>query len=109
MFNQLFGASAEFLKTLKKPLVRSKIQRQIQSAKDWALEKILVAADEIKNELTSNLEKMNLQKITDAYVEIEDQKKIINTMQELYKSLFGEELKVEYDIETSPFKFEIAE
>ena len=91
LFDTLYEASDEALKAMKKPLVRRKLKRAIQSAFDDA-EGRKIKAEETLSTVRKDFENYDINKILAAQAEIIKVDKAQKALKDEFRAMFDEEL-----------------
>lgn len=94
-FDVMYSAPKDLIKQLKKGTVERKLKRQFESAFDNTVDEIMKLQECIKKEF-EDIESMDLKDIQEAYLWIQDYKKNIDMIKELYLWIFWEEMKTDY-------------
>lgn len=91
LFDILYEASDEALKAMKKPLVRRKLKRAIQSAFDDA-EGRKIKAEETLSTVRKDFENYDINRILGAQAEIIKVEKAQKALKDEFREMFDEEL-----------------
>lgn len=95
LFEQLYSASAELLKTAKQPLVKSKLKRQFESARDAALNAYLEASENLQKErekINKDVDSYDINKVVKYHHDFQSAKRTLEYIETEYKLMFGEDL-----------------
>lgn len=95
LFEQFWAIGKETLDTLKKPLVKNKLQRKIKGAIDDCLGQKIDANNEITNLLSKDIENLDINLLLKQKQILKHADVTIQTLVDLYKDLFDETLVVE--------------
>lgn len=96
LFDKLYGAKEDLLKTLKMPLARKQLKRKFETAFDDTVIKI----EEAENKIHSTREKCHNMDINDllrAKKDIENAKKLQTLIKDEYEVMFGRPMKITDD------------
>ena len=98
LFNKLYAAKEEFLTDMRKPGIRRNVKRKLGAAYDDAEQKKQTALAEIeKIRQSNNFQDYNINAILEQKNIIATAEQLQGFVQEEYKILFDEEMKVEED------------
>ena len=91
LFDTLYEATDDALKAMKKPLIRRKLKRAIQSAFDDA-ESRKIKAEETLDTVRKDFDNYDINRILGAQAEIIKVDKAQQALKDEYKTMFDEEL-----------------
>jgi len=91
LFDKLYSASDELLKTMRKPLVAKALKRKFESSIDSAENQKIDAEEKIEN-LRQDLKSLNINDLLEQSNIIDSADTTIKLIKKEYKTLFGTEL-----------------
>ena len=91
LFDTLYEATDDAIKAMKKPLIRRKLKRAIQSAFDDA-ESRKIKAEETLDTVRKDFDNYDINRILGAQAEIIKVDKAQQALKDEYKTMFDEEL-----------------
>lgn len=94
LFDNLYSASADFLKSVKKPFVKKKLKRMLESYYDSCLEKMMQIADDYVKSI-ANIEKIDsdkLESLIESRQEYDRYEALSEKTRSIYLEFFGEEM-----------------
>lgn len=94
LFTQFYNAKSEIIKAMKEPFAAKKIKRMLESAIDNSVETIVNLQDEFMKSLVK-IEDINLDTFKKQRRDMDEAKKDIEFLQELYVMLFDNEYKID--------------
>jgi hypothetical protein len=91
LFEKLYGATTEAIKSLRKPLVKKALKRKLRAALDDASSKVIDATTKIDAE-RAIFDAMNVNVVVEQRLIIERCDKVKEMVKAEYKELFGEDM-----------------